>query len=145
MARFFTLEEAERLIPEVERAMRDALRLRAENASAEGQLEKTARDIFYTGGMQVDRGRLLTIKQRQDQTALELKAKLEEIELIGCLVKDLDIGLIDFPTIYRGQEVYLCWKFGETGIGFWHGVTEGFRGRKPIDEEFRRSHRNEAL
>ena len=55
---------------------------------------------------------------------------------IGCLIKDLDIGLIDFPTTYRGEEVYLCWKLGEPGIEYWHGVDEGFRGRKPIDQDF---------
>ena len=61
----------------------------------------------------------------------------------GVVVKDLDIGLIDFPTLFRGEEVYLCWKLGETGIRFWHGLDEGFRGRKPIDEEFLANHRGE--
>jgi hypothetical protein len=43
---------------------------------------------------------------------------------------------VDFPTLFRGVEVYLCWKLGESGIEFWHGVDEGFRGRKPIDQDF---------
>jgi hypothetical protein len=52
-------------------------------------------------------------------------------------VKDLDTGLVDFPTLFRGQEVYLCWKLGEASIEFWHSVDEGFRGRKAIDRDFR--------
>jgi hypothetical protein len=55
------------------------------------------------------------------------------------MVKDLDIGLIDFPTLFRGREVYLCWRMGETGIRYWHG-EEGFRGRKEIDRDFLDNH-----
>ena len=59
------------------------------------------------------------------------------------LVKDLDSGLIDFPTLFRGDEVYLCWKLGESGIGFWHKIEDGFPGRKPIDQDFKDNHRGE--
>ena len=65
-----------------------------------------------------------------------LKQAIEKVHEFGCVVKDLDIGLIDFPTLFQGEEVYLCWKLGEAGIRFWHGVNEGFRGRKPIDAGF---------
>jgi hypothetical protein len=58
-------------------------------------------------------------------------------------VKDLDIGLIDFRCYYHGEEVYLCWKLGEPGIAWWHGLEEGYRGRRPIDEEFLKHHRGE--
>ena len=57
-------------------------------------------------------------------------------------IKDLEIGLIDFPTLFRGQEVYLCWKLGEDKIRFWHGIHEGFRGRKAIDQDFLDNHSN---
>jgi len=60
-----------------------------------------------------------------------------QLQDLGCLVKDLDTGLVDFPALFRGQEVYLCWKLGEPSIEFWHGVDEGFRGRKAIDSDFR--------
>ena len=63
----------------------------------------------------------------------------------GCLVKDLDKGLVDFPTLFRGEEVYLCWKMDEPAIQFWHSVEEGFSGRKQIDQEFRDNHRGDAL
>jgi hypothetical protein len=70
---------------------------------------------------------------------------MDSIQEIGCLVKDLDIGLLDFPTLYRGREVYLCWRLGEQRIEHWHGVDEGFRGRKPVDDDFRENHRGEAV
>jgi hypothetical protein len=50
------------------------------------------------------------------------------------------MGLIDFPTSYRGDIVCLCWKLGESRIEFWHSEEEGFAGRKPIDQEFREGH-----
>jgi hypothetical protein len=69
-----------------------------------------------------------------------LKNAVERILAHGCEVKDLDIGLIDFRTFYHGEEVYLCWKLGEVGITYWHGLSEGFRGRRMIDEEFLENH-----
>ena len=56
----------------------------------------------------------------------------------GCQLKDVEIGLVDFPTLYRGKEVYLCWKFGEAGIGYWHPIEDGYRGRqRPSTANFR--------
>ena len=69
---------------------------------------------------------------------------MERINNWGVQVKDLDTGLIDFPTLYKGREVLLCWKLGEERIAYWHGVEEGFRGRKAIDDEFREEHRGSA-
>ena len=66
-------------------------------------------------------------------------------EITAALVKDLDIGLLDFMARYQGKDVCLCWKLGETGIHFWHGAEEGFRGRKEIDDAFRAHHSGEAL
>ena len=95
------------------------------------------------GGVQVDRGQVVEQKKSREEAALALKAAIERLQEFGCLVKDLDIGLIDFPTLFHGEEVYLCWKLGESGIRFWHGVDEGFRGRKPIDAAFLEQHRGE--
>jgi hypothetical protein len=88
------------------------------------------------GGVVVDRERVLGARVRRDQAAARLRDRIEAVLETGCLVKDLDIGLVDFPTLLRGTEVYLCWKLGETGITFWHPVDEGFRGRKLIDQDF---------
>ncbi len=64
----------------------------------------------------------------------QLQDAVTKIQETGCLVKDLDMGLVDFPCRLKGEDVYLCWKLGEERIGFWHGVNEGFAGRKPLDD-----------
>ena len=73
-----------------------------------------------------------------------LREAIEQMQELGCVIKDLDTGLLDFPTLFRGKEVYLCWKLGEPSIGFWHGVDEGFRGRKPIDQDFLDHHEGDG-
>jgi hypothetical protein len=137
MSRFFTLTEAESLLPEVEQALRDALFHKAEYDKARTDLESSLDRIRMAGGMRVNPGPLLVLRTQRDDSVAALKGALDQIQAAGVLIKDLDIGLIDFPAQYRGREVYLCWKLGEEGIGYWHDIEEGFRGRKPIDDEFR--------
>jgi len=141
MPRYFSLAESERLLPEVERSLRDALLHRSEYQKADEELDSSVRHIRMSGGARVDRSAYLASRARRDASAKALKGALEHIEHVGALVKDLDIGLIDFLCLYRGREVCLCWKLGEDRIRFWHGTEEGFGGRKEIDDEFRSSHR----
>ena len=95
------------------------------------------------GGSRVNPGQFLAMRARRDSSAKGLQEVFHRVEEMGVLVKDLDIGLIDFLARYQGREVCLCWKLGEDGIGFWHGLEEGFRGRKAIDDEFRKNHRGD--
>jgi hypothetical protein len=141
--RFFTFQQAVELLPQVESAMREALTLKSEYQEAEEAWQGFQRRVMIQGGVLVDRAQMLEQKNRRESSVVHLKETLEKIQQFGCLVKDLDIGLIDFPTLLRGEEVYLCWKLGEPGISFWHGVHEGFRGRKPIDQEFLEHHQGE--
>ena len=136
MPRYFTLQQAARLLPQVETAIREAVDSKTEHARLESEFHSELQRIMMLGGVDLNRAALLEKRQRRDCCAVRLKKALEAIEEIGCLVKDLDIGLVDFPTLFHGEEVYLCWKLGESSIGFWHGVDEGFRGRKPIDQYF---------
>lgn len=57
---------------------------------------------------------------------------MDEIQALGVLVKDLDTGLVDFPALRGGEEVLLCWQLGEDEIRYWHGLEEGFAGRKEL-------------
>ncbi len=143
MPRFFTLAQAERALPGVEKALRDLLRFRQEYQQADAEFREFTRNIMMMGGTQVDHTRINAIQSRKEQSLAALKRRFEEIQESGVLIKDPDAGLIDFPTLYNDQEVYLCWRFGETAIEFWHGVEEGFRGRKKIDEEFLANHRGQ--
>jgi len=143
MTRYFTLHEAEKLLPDVERAIREAIDLKAEYQKAETELRSEMQRVAMLGGVDMNRGAFAELRTRRETSVERLKETIEAIHEIGCLVKDLDIGLIDFPTLFRGEEVYLCWKLGETGIAYWHGVEEGFRGRKAIDSEFLKNHQGE--
>jgi hypothetical protein len=97
-----------------------------------------------SGGMMVDRFAVETIKSTRHSNGERMKSAVEEIQEMGCLIKDLETGLIDFPTLLRGEEVYLCWRLGETDIGFWHGVHEGVAGRRAIDQFFVDNHQGSA-
>jgi hypothetical protein len=64
----------------------------------------------------------------------EIVRLIHRIEAFGCIVKDIDLGLLDFPSVREGEPVYLCWKAGEVRIAHWHGIDEGFQSRKPIED-----------
>ena len=136
MAKRFNLVEAQSLIPEVDRLLRQALDAKREYQDAEQTIRDFSEHVMMMGGVVVDREQALDSRTRRDEAAARLRERIEAVLETGCLIKDLDIGLVDFPTLFRGAEVYLCWKLGESGIAFWHGVEEGFRGRKPIDQDF---------
>ena len=141
--RYFTLLEAEALLPEVERLLRSLIQLKQDYESADAELSHINQRVALTGGMIVAREHVQQIRTRKDESARRLQAAAEEFQNLGCQLKDVETGLVDFPTLYRNKEVYLCWKLGETGIGFWHHVEDGFRGRKPIDGEFLTHHRGD--
>ena len=143
MPRFFTLEQAEKVLPDVDSALRRIMSLKAEYEVLQSEWQSFSERLVATGGMRVDRSRVMERKNSREEAALALKQAVDKVHEFGCVVKDLDIGLIDFPTLFHGEEVYLCWKLGEVGIRFWHGVNEGFRGRKPIDSGFLEHHRGE--
>jgi hypothetical protein len=140
MARFFTLSQAQQALPAVEKLLRDALYFRSEHQQAQEQLQAISRQITLMGGTRVDPEKIGGLQSTVESSIKGLERAIEDIQESGCLVKDLDIGLIDFPTLYHGREVYLCWQFGEPGIQYWHGIEEGFRGRKSIDQEFIANH-----
>jgi len=73
------------------------------------------------------------LRAEHTQLAQTLKSTLNRILQTGCIVKDLDVGLLDFPAIIDNQDVYLCWKLGEDRIRFYHRQDEGFAGRRPLD------------
>jgi hypothetical protein len=140
MPRYFTLEQAQRMLPEVERLLRKSIQAKGTYQEAEAEFRTLSERILATGGLRVDPVETLALRARRDQAAERLKEAMEVISGLGVQIKDLDVGLIDFPTLYRGAEVLLCWRLGERDIAFWHGLEEGFRGRKPIDRDFLEHH-----
>jgi hypothetical protein len=145
MPRRFTIEQAQRLIPRVEAVIREAIAAKSEYDESERAIRALSERVAMMGGVAVDRERAIESRTRRDAAASQLRDAVERVHEFGCLVKDLDIGLIDFPTLFRGVEVYLCWKLGEPGIAWWHGVEEGFPGRKPIDRDFLDHHQGDQI
>lgn len=143
MPRYFSLREAERLIPEVDKAIRHAIRVKDDYQLVEIEFQKFMARIQMMGGSRINRDDVISLRERRETLATRLREAIKSIQDFGCQIKDLDIGLIDFPTRYKGVEVLLCWKLGERGITWWHGEEEGFRGRKPIDDEFIAGHRGD--
>jgi hypothetical protein len=135
----FTLDEAQALLPIVEALLNRAIEAKEALAVLEDEQQYLVRQIFVSGGVLVD---LAAVKKRKiTMAALVQRAKdsLQEIDAIGVQVKDLDTGLLDFPCLLEGETVLLCWKRGEPRIAFWHRVEDGFPGRQPIDDRFRRA------
>jgi hypothetical protein len=138
-SRTFTLEEAQSLLAVLESLLRTAIDNKKVIEGFEGEMQSLSQRIFVNGGTHVDVVSLARRKAERVKAEQRAKDALAEIDSIGVQVKDLDIGLLDFPCEVEGQIVLLCWKLGESGITHWHGADEGFAGRKTIDERIARS------
>lgn len=128
----FTLTEAERTRREIEPVLIEAIELRRKLAPLEEELGALGTRIQWAGGMVVAYENAARLRAQHDRLTRSLSAAVERIQATGCLVKDLDVGLLDFPSVINNEEVYLCWRLGEERIRFWHRMDEGFAGRKPI-------------
>jgi len=140
MPRYFSHEQATRLLPEVERLLRMAIQARMVYEEADQAIADLQQRVQSMGGIVVDVSRARSFQDAREEGARHLKDATESITELGVQVKDLDVGLVDFPTTYHGEDVLLCWRLGETRIAHWHGLEEGVRGRKPIDSEFLQNH-----
>ena len=139
--RTFTLDEAQDLLPVLEGLLRTSIDGKKVIESAEAELQAAAQRIFLNGGMSLNIVHLARRKAEREKTIQKVKDAMDEIDAMGVQVKDLDIGLLDFPCEVDGQVVLLCWKLGEKAITHWHGVSEGFAGRKPIDARIAKAKR----
>jgi len=128
MPRTFTLAEAETLLPVLESLIEEV----------DAEFEALRSRIFVNGGTYVDVEKLARRKAEREKAVQRAKDAVAEIDAAGVQVKDLDIGLLDFPCMVDGDVVLLCWKLGEKGITHYHGTNDGFAGRKPIDERIPR-------
>ena len=132
--KYFSRREAEELLPMIEPQVKEARRQKQQIDALKEELSKAASRIMVLGGSSPPYAELARRKMESDQAMQQLQETINKIQESGCVVKDLDLGLVDFPSLMKGEEVYLCWKLGEEHIGFWHGMEEGFSGRKPLQE-----------
>ena len=137
--RTFTLDEAQSLLPVLETLLRSAINGKKLVGEVEAEMQELAHRIFLNGGTWVNVIHFARRKAEREKAVQRVKDAIGEIDATGVQVKDLDIGLLDFPCEVEGRTILLCWKLGEKSITHWHGTEEGFAGRKPIDERIARA------
>src|SRR5258708_1968729 len=98
------------------------------------EFQALAHRVFLAGGLLINVAHYARRRAEREKALQRVKDAVHEIDAIGVQIKDLDIGLLDFPCLVDGETVLLCWKLGEKRITHWHGTDEGFAGGKPIDE-----------
>lgn len=132
-SKLFSLREAERLRAEIEPILIEAIDTRRKLGEVDEQLDTLAERIQRSGGLLVPYEHAAKLRIEFNRLESSLHHAIEQIHSTGCLVKDVEIGLLDFPARIDGEDVYLCWRLGEDRIRFYHRQNEGFAGRKPID------------
>lgn len=142
--RSFTLDEAQMLLPVLESLLRQAIHGKKLIEEVDAELQETAHRVFLNGGTNVNVIHLARRKAEREKAIQRVKDALAEIDATGVQVKDLEIGLLDFPCKVEGEIILLCWKLGEPRIAHWHGTSEGFSGRKPIDDRIERAGKKRA-
>jgi hypothetical protein len=121
--RHFTLDEANALLPKLEPLLAGLRRARDQLTDAEAHEALSGAAPGNGGG---------TSGRQVGEAFLEVRRTLASLEELGLVLRDIDRGLVDFPAILEGREVYLCWEEGEEGIEFWHHLDAGFGGRQPL-------------
>ena len=124
MSRYFTLPEANEVLNSI-RPLMDAIQeIRQATLKKQPEAWPAIEKSAGNGG-----NRALS---NMVQDFEKLDALVHQIQDLGVLIKDINLGLLDFPALKDGREVYLCWQYGEDEIAFWHEVEAGFAGRQPI-------------
>ena len=129
--RYFTPAEANALLTEVRPAAERLVAHRRAFSEAAARRAELTTHVAGNGG-DLDPGEVREDAEQMEREAEAVAAAVEELNGLGVLVKDLDRGLVDFPALRQGEEVLLCWQVGEDEVAFWHGLEEGFAGRKPL-------------
>lgn len=132
--KYFNRNEAEGLLPVIVPELEQVRRRKQRIDHLNQELAQAAARIMMLGGSIPPHEEMAKKRAEGLRLTAQLKQAIDRIQATGCVVKDMDEGLVDFPSLLDGQEVYLCWKLGEERIAYWHGLEEGFAGRKPLDE-----------
>jgi hypothetical protein len=122
---YFTVAEANSLLPRINLVIEEMLEARQHILEAQAEVWPVLEKAVGNGGSK-KAGELLPEFSRVERGARQLSE-------MGCILKDINTGLVDFPAIRNGREVFLCWQHGEPQVAFWHDVDAGFAGRQPLD------------
>ncbi len=133
LKRYFTPHEVERLIPELAKIMGRLMDTHGELGEVRAALHQEQHRIMLAGGGILDQEAWRARTRRLEELTRQVQEGIAAIVKLGGVPKDLGMGLVDFPSLMSDREVNLCWRFGETTIDFWHGLDEGYAGRKPLE------------
>lgn len=131
MARYFTVEEANALVPRLRPLLQEARDLKGQADAAQRELDELMPPAATNGHAQ-DPQALRLKGQDVSRLAHQIQRLTQAVEDLGCKVKDLEMGLVDFPSLRNGREVYLCWSVDDLAVAFWHDLQGGYRGRQPL-------------
>jgi hypothetical protein len=130
--RYFTPAEVEALIPTLTEIMTDVMAAQAEATAVRERFQAEEDRIAMSGGGTIDQAAWRRGRADLERVSRRIQARLEDIARLGGVPKDLGMGLVDFPHRRGGEVVNLCWKHGERSVTHWHGLDEGYAGRKPL-------------
>lgn len=132
MNRIWTVEEANSILPHLREVLPVLIedRQRAELAQHSLlELEQRMRGDGEGLGPELERR-----QRRLRQAMAKVRQGIQQLQRLGCEVKDLDLGLVDFPSRLHGQPVLLCWRIGEPAVAYWHSPAEGYAGRRKLPD-----------
>jgi hypothetical protein len=131
--RYFTLDEANEALAELAPLAEQMVEHHRELVDAQGRRAALGAQVGTNGG-DLTPSDFAEADAELERVATALAESIERIQAAGVLIKDLDRGLLDFPALRDGEEILLCWHVGEDEIRYWHGLEEGFAGRKRIED-----------
>lgn len=129
--RRFTLEQAESLLPHLTHLLLEIRELKLQHDGLQERLMALSLRMRSNG--HVLETQLAEARQAAEKTASALQGMIDRVHELGCELKDIEQGLVDFRTLKDGQEVYLCWRLGQPRIVWWHPLEAGFAGRRPLE------------
>lgn len=133
MPDFFTRADAEAMLPRITPLLREIQRLRQDQRAHQQAVAADQAKVLGNGHM--PREELLKHQHDGGEAEERMVEIADALSEMGVLLKDPDTGLVDFPTLRAGHEVYLCWQLGESRIAWWHEITTGFLGRQPLEDD----------
>ena len=125
MSQYFTLQEANSALTIIRPLMDEIQAIRQEILARQPDVWPVVERSAGNGGSQAASQMVREFER--------LDALVHQVQATGALFKDINLGLLDFPALRDEHEVYLCWKYGEGDIAFWHEIEAGYAGRQPID------------
>ncbi len=135
--RYFHVEEVNRQVGRLNQLFGDVMQLRGQLKTLYAGLDQAG--YAPTNDATPEDEAAVPDEHKRDRQVFyamadTLRDCLQAIAATGCVIKDLEVGLVDWPALHQGREVWLCWKYGEREVGWWHDVQSGFAGRRPVSE-----------